>query len=275
METWDKGVDSWFDLVVKHPHQDQAAVQELDRISKLSPTRANFDKFRDANFDTSTEWTRVMRMFLHRMEEGRYRGEWRYFAGGRSRASQVGELFELFQLALHYNDYLKSNARGRKHRRNAESVSGGFAIGTWDEDIITEHARDKFGGGRYGDAQGRKHFLRSKLINSKGEITKKGWGVLNDDMVTLEHNSMLWLRENFESARDKGYGLSGELIGTFWYDLDDPRQLELIETGIEERIDMSDASYGDLADSVWDGVSDFGASVLGGQISFFGVELPE
>ena len=32
---------------------------------------------------------------------------------------------------------------------------------------------------------------------------------------------------------------------------------------------MVDTSYGDLGDSVWEGVSNFGADVLGGGINFF------
>jgi hypothetical protein len=35
---------------------------------------------------------------------------------------------------------------------------------------------------------------------------------------------------------------------------------------------MSDASFGDLADTAFDGVSDLGGNVLGGQIVFYGVK---
>ena len=86
-------------------------------------------------------------------------------------------------------------------------------------------------------------------------------------------NSLAWLRKHFVNARDEGHGghNGDELIGTFWFDDEDPEQADLVELGMDDRIDMSDSSYGALADYAWKGVSSFGASVLGGQINFFDI----
>lgn len=163
----------------------------------------------------------------------------------------------------------------RKQRRNArlpsEMLSGGFAISTYDQDLIEENARDKFSS-RYGDPEARAEFLDAGLIKNDGTPTTAGWHELTEDISRLEINALKWLRRNFQSVRDEGHGNRDELIGTFWYDPDNANQVELIEIGIEERIDMVDCSYGDLCDTAFDGVSDFGGFVLGGEIHFFDVE---
>lgn len=162
----------------------------------------------------------------------------------------------------------------RKQRRNArlpsEMASGGFAISTYDQSLIEENARDKFSK-RYGDPDARAEFLDAGLIQNDGTPTIAGWHELTEDISRLEINALKWLRSNFESARDEGH-VRDELIGTFWYDPDNADQVELIETGIEERIDMADCSYGDLCEVAFDGVSDLGGYILGGEIHFFDVE---
>jgi len=144
--------------------------------------------------------------------------------------------------------------------------SGGFGIGIYSEWVVEENAEEHFGP-KDGDPEDRATAMKAGLVDADGKITKKGWDQLNKDIGVLERNSMAWLRKTFNSARDEGHG-DDELIGTFWYDTGKVNQAEMLVMGIRERIDMSDSSYGDLADSVWKGVSSFGQGTLGGAISF-------
>ena len=148
--------------------------------------------------------------------------------------------------------------------------SGGFAIGTYDQNLIESNAEEDFGL-KYGHPKARQEAIQLGLINPKGNITPKGWDLLNKDMDRLESNSLAWLRKHFQSVSDQGHS-GNELVGSFWFDDENPDQAEIIEMGTAERIDMSDSSYGSLANYVWKGVSDFGASVLGGAISFFDID---
>ena len=102
----------WFSDVVEHPHLQDAAVQRLDLISVLVPNRRNFDKFHATvvrDLSMNIPWRRALLTFTQDMKFGRYKKEFRLFAhpkarpGNGSYCSQVGELFSLFQQALHYN----------------------------------------------------------------------------------------------------------------------------------------------------------------------------
>lgn len=148
--------------------------------------------------------------------------------------------------------------------------SGGFAIGTYDELHIGSNAEERFSI-RYGDKQDRAKQKKLGNIDDEGKITAKGWEQLNKDILVLERNAMAWMRKTFNSARDEGHS-DDELVGTFWFDTGKVNQAEMLVMGLRERIDMSDTSYGDLGDTVWKGVSDFGASVLGGAINFFDID---
>jgi len=114
------------------------------------------------------------------------------------------------------------------------------------------------------------------MVDREGEITPKGWDQLNDDVDRLENNSLAWLRRKFKGVRDEGHGQYDDLIGTLWFDPTNLEQANLIDlaadTGANERIDMVDSSYGDLADTAFDGVSWFGSFVLGGHVTFFDVK---
>ena len=149
-------------------------------------------------------------------------------------------------------------------------VQGVFSIGTYGENIIESNALEHFGP-RYGDPADRKEALEQGWIDKEGGITPKGWDTLNNDLPILERNALAWLRASFRNARDDGHDSFGDLVGAFWFDPEDPRQAELVSLGVAERIDMSDSSYGDLADTVWEGVSPFG-SVLGGAINFSNID---
>ena len=153
------------------------------------------------------------------------------------------------------------------------SDRAGFAVGFDPQDVIEENAREKVD-----DPEWFKHASKEGVVTEAGDITDHGWEILNKDIGRIEQNALRWLRQKFEGVRDEGHGGHGgdELIGTFWFDPLNPDQAHLIElaadTGRQERIDMTDASYGDFANTAFDGVSDFGASVLGGSITFFNVE---
>jgi len=143
---------------------------------------------------------------------------------------------------------------------------GAFAIGIYSQELVEENARDAFGP-KHGDPEDRKKAMRAGYVDAEGDITEKGWGVLNDDIAKLERNSLAWLRTKFNTVRDEGHDHYDDLVGTFWFDVRDPKQASLVELGVSERIDMTDASYGDLSGAVWKGTSPF-AGVLGGQINF-------
>jgi hypothetical protein len=143
---------------------------------------------------------------------------------------------------------------------------GAFAIHVYDQRHIEDNARDTFGP-ENGEPEDRKEAMKADFVDADGEITPKGWDLLSVDIVKLEKNSFAWLRKKFRSAREEGYGRYDDLVGTFWFDVFDPVQAALVQLGIDERIDMTDTSYGDLGDSVWHGTSKF-AGVLGGHITF-------
>jgi len=103
MQSFDEGIDIWFDLVARDPRLNHPVVQELDRISRLAPSKRNFDAFRYAAFDAPPPWKYNLRQFLLRMERGDYSDEFARFAGTKRQSSQVKELFLLFQQALRYD----------------------------------------------------------------------------------------------------------------------------------------------------------------------------
>lgn len=148
----------------------------------------------------------------------------------------------------------------------------GFTISTYEEHQCEENARERFGPPD-GDPDDRKTYRRLRFIKADGEITSKGWEVLNRDIQRLEANAMAWLRSTFSWARDEGHDSHDDLAGTVGFDASNEKHCRLIdlasETGRSERIDMCDASFGDLALTVWTGVSDFGAAILGGAILFY------
>lgn len=148
--------------------------------------------------------------------------------------------------------------------------SAAFNIHTDHQDVIESNAEEKFSP-KYGDPADRALAMAAGMVNTVGDITPAGWAMLNDDIDQLEINSLKWLRKNFNAVREDGHDRYDDLVGEVWYDSAKTKQASLIATGKDERIDMSDSSYGDLADDVWDGVSDFGASVLGGAINFDGI----
>ena len=153
----------------------------------------------------------------------------------------------------------------------------GFDISTYGEDMIESNAEERFST-KYGDPNDRAEALRAGLIDANAEITEKGWEQLNRDSVQLERNALVWLKRVFIHARDDGHDSNGSLVGAFWFDPSNLRHAVLVELassspGRSERIDMADLSYGDLAKTVFEGVSDFGEQLLGGQITFF--DVPE
>jgi len=137
--------------------------------------------------------------------------------------------------------------------------SCGFAIYTDPQATIEAAAEDKVR--EYG-TEGVEAF-----VTKAGKITQRGWDQLNQDINRIEGNAVNWLRSKFDGARDDGHS-GDELVGSIWYDPTNENQLELLEMGVKERIDFSDTSYGGFTTAL-DGVSDFGASVLGGGIVFF------
>lgn len=143
--------------------------------------------------------------------------------------------------------------------KDEESV--GFAIGV-DDNLIEDNLADS-------NSNEKELLVDKGLINHDGVITKKGWDVLRKDVLRLENNSVKWLKKHFNAVRDEGHDSHNDLIGSVFYDPNNTKQVDLVELGMDERIDMLDASYGDLANSVWDGVSDFGGMVLGGAINFY------
>jgi len=131
--------------------------------------------------------------------------------------------------------------------------SAGFAIGIYSQEMVEENALEKFG--PKVDRIYRKQAIIDGLVDSHSQITRKGWELLNDDINKLERNAMAWMRKKFLSAREEGHDRYGDLTGSFWFDPHNPGQAYLVElaanTGRQERIDMQDASFGDLAHSVF------------------------
>lgn len=157
-------------------------------------------------------------------------------------------------------------------RGSDQDVQAGFEVSIEHQDVIADNVRDRFSD----PSPERDDAIREDLIDANAEITEHGWEQLNEDILRLETNATRWLRETFNGVRVDGHDSTDTLVGSIWFNPYDTKQAELIELaspspGRSERIDMVDRSYGDLADTVFKGVSDFGQSVLGGQITFFGV----
>ena len=147
-----------------------------------------------------------------------------------------------------------------------DEQSAGFAVRTYTQRQITDNAREKYGSS-YGDPQERMEMVRGGFVNEQGAITVRGWKTLNEDIRHIERNAVGWLKKNFLSARDEGHG-DDELVGTVWYRPTDKKQTSMLMDGVEgERLDLE--GYKDLWRDAWAGVSEFGQSVLGGEIVFF------
>lgn len=155
----------------------------------------------------------------------------------------------------------------------SQTAVAGFAIHIDHESVIEENARERFSL-TYGDPDDRRAAFSAGFIDANGEISPRGWEILNKDIQALETNSLAYLKRKFVSAVDHGHSTDGALVGNVWFDPTNIEQAELIILAHEgnERLDMNDESYGDLARYAWDGVSDFGLSVLGGSITFFTVD---
>jgi hypothetical protein len=157
-----------------------------------------------------------------------------------------------------------------QQKREAEA---GFAISTYDQGLIEDNLHDRI----LEDPDFRKRAAHAGLIDSKGALTFAGADLLSNDAYKLERNAVAWLTYKFRHIRVDGHDNHGDLIGSVWFDPTNQEHAYLIEIasgspGRSERIDMADASYGDLAHTAFDGVHDFGASILGGAITFFDVK---
>ncbi len=165
--------------------------------------------------------------------------------------------------------------RGSHHATKSPTpaeATAGFSVHTDHEDVVEDNARERFGPA-YGDAADRAKALKAGNVNAAGKITARGWERLNKDIRVLESNALAWLRKIFGRASDQGHDSDGDLIGGLSFDPRSPTQAHNIVMGKDERIDFSDASYGDFAGSgAWKGVSPFGQSVLGGHITFFDID---
>jgi len=157
-----------------------------------------------------------------------------------------------------------------------EERQGAFCIHIDHEGVIKDNAHERFSTS-YGDPDERAKFIKLGFIkdDDDGTISGEGWDQLVMDIYELEGNSLAWLAKTFSYAKDDGHDSLGDLVGRFWWSPTNRSQLETLEIGLRERIDMSDSGYGDLANSVWKGVSDFGQSVLGGAINFEKVDSDE
>jgi len=167
----------------------------------------------------------------------------------------------------------------QRSARQPSEAKAGFAIGTYAQDHIEVNAREH-SDPRHGDPEWHTEMVHLGVMTADGEITDKGWVLLNRDTERLERNSLAWMKATFNSIRDDGNNRYDDLVGSFWFDPTNYDQAWLVELassspGRSERIDMTDASYGDLANTAFDGVSAFGGSVLGGAITFFDVKLED
>ena len=137
-----------------------------------------------------------------------------------------------------------------------------WAVTIEHQDSIEDNARNLV------EHEGEQGPVDAGFVTADGEITEEGWKILNDDIMQLERNCVRWLKDKFSGVYDTGHDMSDDLVGALFYNPRSSIQRYLIDLGIRERIDFIDTSYGDLADTVWDKVSRFGASVLGGHITF-------
>ena len=125
----------------------------------------------------------------------------------------------------------------------------GFAIVTLDEHMIEDNAREDLG----------------------RELTSKDWEALNEDLSQMENNALIYLKEVIYSARDEGHGSDDSLIGTAWYDEDNPEHVDFVMSrslqaeNVEHEYDPKGIFY--------EGLSEDGKSILADtlRIEFFDI----
>ncbi|RLI53435.1 MAG: hypothetical protein DRP09_15725 [Candidatus Thorarchaeota archaeon] len=133
-----------------------------------------------------------------------------------------------------------------KKRFKKDKYDAGFAIGTNDERTIEDEVRD--------DMESRPRDLKKALakgyVTKGGEITKKGWKILGDDMSKAEGNALKWMKKTFEGARGEGHGSDNAMIGSFWFNPNDKKQLVELEEGeyVSKGKVIRTASSGGLSD---------------------------
>ena len=173
-----RGVDTWFDAVALGPKTDGAGVSgidELSKLSKLAPSMNNFWRFAGVLTMSSTRapWVPQLAAFVHDIGAGKFRDEFRYVAGPRSRASQVGELFSLFQQALRRG----ASKTSKRHTHNWPKRAGSDA--ELVEPLIDYI--DNTNGLAPGSSEGQGKSIRENLLKKmkKGsydpELAWKGW----------------------------------------------------------------------------------------------------
>lgn len=162
-------------------------------------------------------------------------------------------------------------------KEKPQEREGAFIVHTPDQGLIEDNASDHFS--LYGDMEARREFIKEGFIAVDGhsvKISEHGWKQLEKDSFKLESNAITWLKATFNHVRDDGHDSRGDLVGSFWWNPASESQLEQLEVGLRERIDMSDSSYGSLANVSWKGISSFGQHVLsGGTVNFEHVDLDE
>lgn len=119
------------------------------------------------------------------------------------------------------------------------------------------------------DEEERRRLIGQGLLDEdvKDDLSERGWKIVGEDIEKLNENSLAWLRRKFEKVIYVDRNSEGSFMGSFLFDVRDPKQADLVHTGLTERIDMLDASYGDLANSVWDSTSEM-SRLLSGSINF-------
>jgi hypothetical protein len=63
-------------------------------------------------------------------------------------------------------------------------------------------------------------------VTPDGELTREGTDELTDGLLRMERNFIQWMKKTYSGARDEGHGPGDELVGTFWLDTGDRKQLK-------------------------------------------------
>jgi len=106
------------------------------------------------------------------------------------------------------------------------------------------------------------------------ELTDDDWELINEDIGTLEGNTLEYISDTLEKVRDEGHS-GDELIGTTWYDANNTEQVGFVMS----RSEHADNADPEVADAIYegthDGLSEVGRELLWGQVRIEFFDVPE
>lgn len=146
-------------------------------------------------------------------------------------------------------------------KRVTKERSAWFAVWTYGQSSIEVMVEDGLRDPEY--AEFLALVAADGLLTKQGDITRKGWDVLGNDIGIVERNVLAWMRKVFLSAVDHGHDAVDALVGEVRFDANDIDQAWRIHEGKQNNF-----PFIDMEDNAWKGTSSFGMWAIDGAVSF-------